>query len=105
MARVTGKSDGPHCHHCHSFILTNKTRGGFAEEVKDQDVRFTNTRRRSNSITASHHFTEFKTKFDVNEAEPVFEEHLHGPLEEEEEDEDHADNLSKTDSSESGHSN
>jgi hypothetical protein len=76
--------------------------GGLADEVKDENgFTFTNARRHSNSSTASHHFTDFKTKFDVNDAEPVFEEHIHGPLDEE--DEEH-DTLSKTDTSESGRS-
>jgi len=62
----------------------------------DEDFRFTNARRRSNSSTVSHHMGEFKTKFDVNEPEPVFEESVHGPTS------DEGDDLSKTDSSESG---
>jgi len=71
--------------------------GRFGEEVVDQHFRFTNARRRSNSSTASHHITDFKTKFEVNEPEPVFEEALHGPPA----DEDTGDDLSKTDTSES----
>ncbi|PHH58901.1 hypothetical protein CDD81_4165 [Ophiocordyceps australis] len=63
----------------------------------DQDFCFTNARRRSNSSSISHH-TDFKTKFEVNEPEPVFEEALHGPLGDDLAD----DELSKTDSSESG---
>jgi hypothetical protein len=43
---------------------------------------------------------DLKSKFEVNEPEPVFEESLHGPLE----DDDQADDLSKTDTSESGRS-
>jgi len=74
--------------------------GGFAEDVADQDFRFTNARRRSNSSSASHHLGDLKTKFEVNEPEPVFEESLHGPAEEE----NAADDLSKTDTSESGQS-
>ena len=37
----------------------------------------TNERRRSNSST--HNMKDFKTKFEVIEADPVFEEELHGP--------------------------
>lgn len=69
-----------------------------ADDVVDHDFKFTNARRRSNSSTASHHITDFKTKFEVVDVEPVFEDSLHGPINEED------DNLSKTDSSESGHS-
>lgn len=70
--------------------------GTIADDVMDHDFKFTNARRRSNSSTASHHINDFKTKFEVIDAEPVFEESVHGPAEEDE--------LSKTDSSESGHS-
>ncbi|KAM4066081.1 F1F0-ATP synthase regulatory factor [Hirsutella rhossiliensis] len=73
--------------------------GNMGQEVVDQDFRFTNARRRSNSSNLSHHIGDFKTKFEVNEQEPVFEESLHGPSNDETGDE-----LSKTDSSESGRS-
>jgi hypothetical protein len=72
--------------------------GGFGEEVIDEDFSFTNARRRSNSSSISHHISDFKTKFEVNEPEPVFEESVHGPVDE------NGDDLSKTDSSESGRS-
>jgi hypothetical protein len=72
--------------------------GGFGEEVMDENFRFTNARRRSNSSSFSHHVSDLKSKFEVNEPEPVFEESLHGPVE------DDADELTKTDSSESGRS-
>jgi hypothetical protein len=72
--------------------------GGVGEEAMDEDFRFTNARRRSNSFS-HHHLSDFKTKFEVNEPEPVFEESLHGPL-----DEENGDDLSKTDSTESVHS-
>ncbi|KAH6610789.1 hypothetical protein Trco_000809 [Trichoderma cornu-damae] len=75
-----------------------RNRGGVGEEVVDEDFRFTNARRRSNSFS-HHHLSDFKTKFEVNEPEPVFEEAIHGPL-----DEDNGDDLSKTDSTESVHS-
>lgn len=86
LARVTSFSD-------------NQNRGSFSDDIADDDFKFTNTRRRSNSSSFSHHVSDFKTKFEINEQEPVFEESLHGPQEEEEND-----NLSKTDSSESGRS-
>ncbi|RDA92502.1 hypothetical protein CP533_4190 [Ophiocordyceps camponoti-saundersi (nom. inval.)] len=69
--------------------------GNVGEEVMDEDFRFTNSRRRSNSSSVSH-IGDFKTKFEVNEPEPVFEESIHGPADET------GDELSKTDSSESG---
>ncbi|KGQ12703.1 hypothetical protein BBAD15_g1541 [Beauveria bassiana D1-5] len=75
--------------------------GTFHEEIADEDFTFTNARRRSNSSTVSHHGKDFRTKFEVIDTEPVFEESVHGPLVEEEE---NGDDLSKTDSSESGHS-
>ncbi|KAL7950375.1 hypothetical protein V8C42DRAFT_118016 [Trichoderma barbatum] len=72
--------------------------GSAGEEVVDEGFRFTNARRRSNSFS-HHHLSDFKTKFEVNETDPVFEEHIHGPL-----DEENGDDLSKTDSAESVHS-
>lgn len=71
------------------------------DDIVDQDFTFTNPRRRSNSSSFSHNARTFKTKFEVRDDEPVFDESLHGPLAEE--DEEH-DDLSKTDSSESGRS-
>ncbi|KAL6921705.1 hypothetical protein FSHL1_005673 [Fusarium sambucinum] len=71
--------------------------GTVNDDIAGEQFTFTNTRRRSNSSSFSH-VTDFKTKFEVNEPEPVFEESLHGP-----EEEDHED-LTKTDSSESGRS-
>ncbi|KAL6690263.1 hypothetical protein J3F84DRAFT_213965 [Trichoderma pleuroticola] len=73
-------------------------RGSAGEEVVDEGFRFTNARRRSNSFSHQH-LSDFKTKFEVNEPDPLFEEHLHGPL-----DEENGDDLSKTDSAESVHS-
>jgi hypothetical protein len=74
--------------------------GHFGEDAHDGTFRFNNARRRSNSSTFSHHISDFKTKFEVNEPDPVFEESLHGPLPDEETGED----LIKTDSSDSGRS-
>jgi hypothetical protein len=70
--------------------------GGAGEEVVDQPFNFTNARRRSNSSGYSNNLKDFKTKFEFNEPEPVFEESLHGPMEEEEDQE-----LVKTDTSSS----
>lgn len=72
-------------------------RGTFTDDVMGQDFSFNNARRRSNSSSASHHLNDFKTKFEVIDTEPVFEESVHGPVSEE-------DDVSKTDSSESGRS-
>lgn len=73
-------------------------RGSMGEEVVDENFRFTNARRRSNSFS-HHNLSDFKTKFEVNEMDPLFDESVHGPLEEE-----NGDDLSKTDSTESVHS-
>ena len=53
-------------------------RGTPGDESQDYGYNFTNARRRSNSSTHSHHITDFKTKFEAVEADPVFEEELHG---------------------------
>ncbi|ROT37733.1 hypothetical protein SODALDRAFT_262164, partial [Sodiomyces alkalinus F11] len=58
--------------------------GAVGEEIVDEgDFHFVKARRRSNSSGFAHHIRDFKTKFDVNEPEPVFEESVHGPHEEE----------------------
>lgn len=44
----------------------------------DEDFNFNKTRRRSNSSSVSGHVRELKTKWEVNETEPVFEESVHG---------------------------
>jgi hypothetical protein len=66
-------------------------RGNAGDEVIDQGFNFTNARRRSNSSSLSSNPDHLKTKFEVNEPEPVFEESM-GPEDEEE----------KTESSSSG---
>lgn len=48
----------------------------------DGNYNFVNARRRSNSSGLTTDIKNLKTKFDVNESEPVFEEGLHGPIEE-----------------------
>ncbi|CAK7232702.1 hypothetical protein SBRCBS47491_008361 [Sporothrix bragantina] len=55
--------------------------GGMGEEVVDQTFNFANPRRRSNSSSMTTDIRNFKTKFDVNETDPVFEEDIHGPTE------------------------
>ncbi|KAI1116340.1 hypothetical protein F5Y14DRAFT_449206 [Nemania sp. NC0429] len=53
--------------------------GGVGEEVVDEPFNFVNARRRSNS-SGYDHLGDFKTKFEFNEPEPVFEESIHGPI-------------------------
>ncbi|SPN97289.1 uncharacterized protein DNG_00803 [Cephalotrichum gorgonifer] len=72
--------------------------GNIGDEVMDEDFNFAKTRRRSNSSTATNHIREFKTKWEVNETEPVFEESLHGP-------EEDVDDLAKSESSENDSTN
>ncbi|OKL60412.1 hypothetical protein UA08_04373 [Talaromyces atroroseus] len=48
--------------------------GRSGDEVQDYDYNFTNARRRSNS--SNHGLSEFKTKFETVEPEPVFEEEV-----------------------------
>ncbi|EED20326.1 ATPase-stabilizing factor 15 kDa protein, putative [Talaromyces stipitatus ATCC 10500] len=50
--------------------------GRSGEEVQDYDYNFTNARRRSNS--SNHGLSDFKTKFETVEPEPVFEEEFPG---------------------------
>jgi hypothetical protein len=65
--------------------------GGAGEEIVDQKFNWTNARRRSNSSGYSNNLRDFKTKFEFNEPEPVFEETVHGPQDEDD------DILTKTD--------
>ncbi|KAI1091918.1 hypothetical protein F5B19DRAFT_456803 [Rostrohypoxylon terebratum] len=53
--------------------------GSAGQEVVDEDFNFANARRRSNSSGYTNHLNDFKTKFEFNEPEPVFEESIHGP--------------------------
>jgi hypothetical protein len=62
--------------------LTRTVRGNAGDEVIDENFNFTNARRRSNS-SISANLENLKSKFEVNEPEPVFEESM-GPEEEEE---------------------
>lgn len=61
-------------------------RGGPYEEAYDEGFTFTNARRRSNSSSHTRTLEDFKSKFEVNEQEPVFEEDIHGPVDEHEDD-------------------
>lgn len=53
-------------------------RGTPGEEGQDYGYNFTNARRRSNSSSHGHAISDFKTKFETVEAEPMFEEEFHG---------------------------
>ncbi|KAE9961212.1 hypothetical protein BLS_003164 [Venturia inaequalis] len=56
------------------------------DEIDDvRNIHMANPRRRSNSSSHLKGAKDFKTKFEHVEVEPVFEEHLHGPLPEDEE--------------------
>ncbi|KAL2157678.1 hypothetical protein VTH06DRAFT_5161 [Thermothelomyces fergusii] len=50
--------------------------GNAGDEVLDEDFNFHNARRRSNSSSLSSNIDNFKTKFEINEPEPVFEESM-----------------------------
>jgi hypothetical protein len=62
---------------CLNADLENLARGRDGDEMQDYGYTFTNTRRRSNSSTQG--LSDFKTKFETVEPDPVFEEELHGP--------------------------
>ncbi|KAI0015157.1 hypothetical protein F4780DRAFT_765303 [Xylariomycetidae sp. FL0641] len=64
--------------------------GGVGSEVVDEDFNFAHPRRGSNASSLTNDLKHFKTKFEVNEVDPVFEEKIHGPEED--------DSLAKTDS-------
>ncbi len=53
-------------------------RGTPGDESHDYGYNFTNDRRRSNSSSHAHAIDSFKTKFEAVEADPVFEEDIHG---------------------------
>ncbi|KAI0473135.1 hypothetical protein GGR56DRAFT_677160 [Xylariaceae sp. FL0804] len=72
--------------------------GSAGEEVVDEKFNFVNARRHSNSSGYSNGLEDFKTKFEFNEPEPVFEESLHGP---EPGADDEAASLTKTDTTSS----
>jgi hypothetical protein len=58
----------------------NSNRGRDGDEARDYGFDFSKNRRRSNSSNKA--LNDFKTKFEDNDIEPVFEESLHGPTEE-----------------------
>lgn len=74
-------------------ILTT-LRGTVSDDADDSGYNFANARRRSNSSTGA--LNDFKTKFEQIDQEPVFEEELHGPT-----DDDYASTLSKEDTNSS----
>lgn len=65
-----------------SPVLTIDNRGNPGDEVLDAQFNFSNARRRSNSSGYANNLQDFKTKFELNEVEPVFEEHMADPDEE-----------------------
>ncbi|KAL8842856.1 MAG: hypothetical protein Q9176_002492 [Flavoplaca citrina] len=69
------------------------------EEGQDYGYNFTNARRRSNSSSYGHAISDFKTKFETVEAEPMFEEEYHG-AQDDDMDEEHI-GLEKADSADS----
>lgn len=87
--RAPDLSDSPskskHCHPAlgvksgpwfkHPLIVD---RGNPGDEVLDDQFNFSNARRRSNSSGYANNLQDFKTKFEFNEPEPVFEESVHG---------------------------
>jgi hypothetical protein len=60
------------------MVLLTHSRGREGDEIEDYAYNLTNPRRRSNSSTHAAGLKDFKTKFEVVEQEPVFEESLHG---------------------------
>lgn len=89
--------------HGHPGEAPNKTKkngggkgnwGNPGEEVIDEGFNLAKARRRSNSSSFTTDPVSLKSKFEVNEPEPVFEENLHGPTGE--------DDLAKTETSSSG---
>ncbi|KAL8941054.1 MAG: hypothetical protein Q9216_002462 [Gyalolechia sp. 2 TL-2023] len=69
------------------LLTTLGQRGTPGEEGQDYGYKFTNARRRSNSSSHGHDISNFKTKFETVESEPMFEENYHGPQDEDMEEE------------------
>lgn len=69
------------------------------DDADDSGYTFANHRRRSNSSTQI--LNDFKTKFETVDQEPVFEEDVHGPTDD---DYEQASNLSKEDTNSSNYS-
>lgn len=78
-ARADGKT-------CHPLIIPKHyrnlpyLRGINGEEVQDEGFNLANARRRSNSSSYTAGLKDFKTKFETVEREPVFEEDIHGAM-------------------------
>ncbi|KAB5535103.1 hypothetical protein GE09DRAFT_1063196 [Coniochaeta sp. 2T2.1] len=90
--------------HGHAGEAPNKTKkngggkgnwGNVGDEVIDGGFNMANARRRSNSSSFTTDPASLKSKFEVNDLEPVFDESLHGPTEQDDE-------LAKTETSSSG---
>lgn len=78
--------------------LSLRARGHPGEEGQDYGYKFTNARRRSNSSSLGHDISNFKTKFETVESDPMFEEDFHGARDE---DADEHMGLEKAESAES----
>lgn len=81
VAGLTGKSKSTPLEY-HLPFTHARHRGNAGDEVVDEDFNFHNARRRSNSSSLSSNIDNLKSKFEVNEPEPVFEENM-GPEDEE----------------------
>jgi hypothetical protein len=86
VAAVTGTSRELHCNQVPSVYIDAVTnaaslnRGKDGVEAEDLGYSMAKDRRRSNSSTQA--LTDFKTKFETSDVDPVFEEELHGPTDE-----------------------
>ncbi|KAI4168581.1 MAG: hypothetical protein LQ343_006313 [Gyalolechia ehrenbergii] len=69
------------------MLMLTPRKGTPGEEGQDYGYKFTNARRRSNSSSHGHDISNFKTKFETVESEPMFEEDYHGPQDEDMEEE------------------
>jgi hypothetical protein len=97
VARVIGELTRPPSISFLSEQPTDVTaRGKDGDEASDYGYTFTNARRRSNSSTQA--LSDFKTKFETRDEDPVFEEELHGPVHEEPEENLTLDKEESTDS-------
>jgi hypothetical protein len=65
-----------------AVIDSKLPRGRDGDELQDYAYNINNPRRRSNSFSHGHSLKDFKTKFETIETDPVFEEEVHGPSEE-----------------------
>jgi len=77
LAKATGRSSSTR-HISPSTHADSYDRGREGEECQDYGYNFTNQRRRSNS--SNQVLGDFKTKFEAVDQDPVFEEELHGPI-------------------------